>query len=36
MILNVDQFEVKSTDTYYEATKKELDLKNTVLKNFFK
>jgi hypothetical protein len=36
LIANVDQFELKSTDTYHKATEKELNLKKVVLKNFFK
>ena len=36
LIVNIDHFEIKSTDTYHQATEKELNLKNAVLKNFFK
>ncbi len=36
LIVDIDQFEVKNTDTYYGAVQKELDLKNIVWKNFYK
>ena len=36
IIIDVDQYEIKNTDTYQQATEKELNLKNKVMKNFFK
>ena len=36
LIVDVKQFEVKKTDTYFDVMQKELDLKNIVWKNLYK
>ena len=36
LIVDVKQFEVKKTDTYFDVMQKELELKNIVWKNLYK
>ena len=35
LIVDVKQYEVKKTDTYFDVMQKELDLKNIVWKNLY-